>query len=88
MSTEKITATSTGTPSASRRPRSDDVAYSLSTAPLDRSTVTLATVNASARGSSEFNVSKTTEASTNYKNHGEYVKSWLATRPTQRTRAS
>ena len=51
----------------------DNVEYSLSNAPLDNSTVTLATSNPVAPWDLEFKVTKTNGASSNYKNHGDYV---------------
>ena len=53
---------------------SDGLEYSLSDAPLDNSTVTLATSNPVAPWALEFKVSKTMGASSNYKSHGQYVK--------------
>ena len=51
----------------------DGLVYSLSDAPLDNSTVTLATSNPHVSWPLEFKVSKTMGASSNYRNHGEYV---------------
>ena len=53
----------------------DGVVYSLSNAPLDNSTVTLATSIPVVPWALEFKVSATTSASSNYKNHGDYVSS-------------
>ena len=50
--------------------------YSLSNAPLDNSTVTLATSTPTAPWVLEFKVGATTPiASSHYKNHGDYVTS-------------
>jgi hypothetical protein len=51
---------------------SDSLVYSLSNAPLDGETVTLATSNPEVSWPLEFKVTATIESST-YKNHGEYV---------------
>jgi len=52
----------------------DGVEYSLSNAPLDGSTVTLATSNPVVSWPLEFKVGATTPiASSNYQNHGDYV---------------
>ena len=53
--------------------RPDGVEYSLANAPLDNSTVTLATSNPVAPWDLEFKVSKTMGAQSSYKSHGEYV---------------
>ena len=53
----------------------DGVVYSLSNAPLDNSTVTLATSTPVVPWALEFKVSTTKTASSNYKNHGDYVSS-------------
>jgi hypothetical protein len=55
--------------------RPDGVVYSLSNAPLDNSTVTLATSQPTVPWALEFKVSATTKATSNFKNHGEYVSS-------------
>jgi hypothetical protein len=47
--------------------------YSLSNAPLDNSTVTLATSTPAVPWALEFKVGKTAGASSNYRNHGDYV---------------
>ena len=52
---------------------SDGVVYSLANAPLDNATVTLATSTPVVPWDLEFKVSKTISASSNYRNHGEYV---------------
>ena len=53
----------------------DNVVYSLSNAPLDNSTVTLATSTPVAPWALEFKVNKTNVVSSNYRNHGDYVSS-------------
>ena len=53
--------------------RPDGVEYSLSSAPLDSKTVTLATSSPSVPWDLEFKVGATKRNSSNYKNHGEYV---------------
>ena len=55
--------------------RPDGVQYSLSNAPLDNSTVTLAHSNPVAPWDLEFKVSATKSNTSNYKNHGDYVSS-------------
>ncbi len=65
----------------------DGVVYSLSNAPLDDSTVTLATSNPVVPWDLEFKVSATTNATSNYKNHGDYV-SRRAAAPMRPIRAS
>jgi hypothetical protein len=54
---------------------SDGLVYSLSNAPLDNPTVTLATSNPSVSWPLEFKVGATTTPTSNYKNHGDYVSS-------------
>jgi hypothetical protein len=53
--------------------RPDGLVYSLSNAPLDNSTVTLATSTPTVPWDLEFKVSTTMGASSNYRNHGDYV---------------
>jgi hypothetical protein len=53
--------------------RSDGVEYSLANAPLDNSTVTLATSNPVVPWDLEFQVSATRTNTSTFKNHGEYV---------------
>jgi hypothetical protein len=53
--------------------RPDGVVYSLSNAPLDNSTVTLATSSPVVPWALEFKVGSTVSASSNYRNHGDYV---------------
>ena len=53
--------------------RSDGVVYSLSNAPLDNTTVTLATSTPVVPWDLEFKVSATKTNTSNYRNHGEYV---------------
>ena len=65
----------------------DSVVYSLANAPLDNSTVTLATSNPVAPWALEFKVGKTNVVSSNYRNHGDYV-SQSPTRTTRPTPAS
>jgi hypothetical protein len=52
---------------------SDGVVYSLADAPLDGTTVTLATSTPSVSWPLEFHVTNTIDAFSNYKNHGDYV---------------
>jgi hypothetical protein len=52
---------------------SDSLEYSLSNAPLDNTTVTLATSTPSVSWPLEFKVDATTTNTSNYRNHGEYV---------------
>jgi hypothetical protein len=47
--------------------------YSLSNAPLDNQTVTLATSTSVVPWDLQFKVEKTNVVSSNYRNHGEYV---------------
>ena len=53
----------------------DNVVYSLSNAPLDGNTVTLATSTPVVPWALEFKVSKSSFVSSNYRNHGDYVSS-------------
>jgi hypothetical protein len=53
----------------------DNVVYSLSNAPLDGTTVTLATSTPVVPWALEFKVSKSNVVSSNYRNHGDYVSS-------------
>jgi hypothetical protein len=53
--------------------RPDGLVYSLSNAPLDGSTVTLATSSPLVPWELEFKVGATKSNSSNYKNHGDYV---------------
>jgi hypothetical protein len=55
--------------------RPDGVVYSLANAPLDNSTVTLATSNPTVSWPLEFKVKEAMGATSNFKNHGEYVSS-------------
>jgi hypothetical protein len=74
LSTETITGHLDGNAVSFTATRaSDSVVYSLDNARLDGSTVTLGTSNPSVSWPLEFKVSKTTGASSNYRNHGDYV---------------
>ena len=53
---------------------SDGLEYSLANAPLDNNTVTHATSTPVAPWALQFKVSKTTTNTSEYKNHGDYVK--------------
>jgi opacity protein-like surface antigen len=76
LSTEKITGHLDGNKVSFTATRdSDGVVYSLSNAPLDNSTVMLATSTPSVSWRLEFHVSATTIDQTHYKNHGDYVSS-------------
>jgi subtilase family serine protease len=74
--TETITGQLVGNAVSYTASRSfDNVVYSLSNAPIDNSTVTLATSTPVFPFDLEFKVNATTKATTNFKNHGEYVSS-------------
>ena len=77
--TETITGTLNGDGTISftgTRSSTDGVAYSLNHAPLDNSTVTLATTNPVFDWPLEFKVSAGTPTNTtDYKNHGDFVSS-------------
>jgi hypothetical protein len=73
---ETITGTLNGNKVTYTATRSlDGLVYSLSNAPLDSSTVTLATSTPSVPWPLEFKVSATTTPITSFKNHGDYVSS-------------
>jgi hypothetical protein len=72
-SNETITGHLDGNAVSFTATRPDGVVYSLSNAPLDNSTVTLATSNPVVPWDLEFKVSKTMVSSSNYRNHGDYV---------------
>ena len=74
-SNETITGHLDGTKVSFAATRPDGVEYSLKDAPLDNTTVTLATSNPVAPWDLEFKVSATTTKTSNYRNHGEYVAS-------------
>jgi hypothetical protein len=74
-SNERITGHLDGNDVSFTATRPDGLVYSLSNAPLDNTTVTLATSTPVAPWVLEFTVSKTLGASSTYKNHGDYVSS-------------
>ena len=74
-SNEKIAGHLDGNAVSFKATRSDGVEYSLSNAPLDNSTVTMATSNPVVPWALEFKVSNKMGESSNYKNHGDYVSS-------------
>ena len=76
LSTETITGHTDGdTVSFTATRDSDGLVYSLSNAPLDNQTVTLATSNPTVPWDLEFRVDVTSVVdSTNYRNHGDYVR--------------
>ena len=74
-SEETITGHLNGNAVSFTASRPDGVVYSLSNAPLDSSTVSLAHSNPVVPWNLEFKVSKTMGSSSNYKNHGDYVNS-------------
>jgi hypothetical protein len=74
-SNETITGHLDGNAVSFTATRPDGVEYSLSNAPLDNTTVTLATSTPTVPFDLEFKVSATMKATSDYKNHGEYVAS-------------
>ena len=74
-SNETVTGHLNGNKVSLTASRPDGVEYSLSNAPLDNNTVTLATSNPVAPWALEFKVSKTMGAPSSFKSHGEYVSS-------------
>jgi hypothetical protein len=72
-SNEKISGHLDGNAVSFTASRPDGVVYSLSNAPVDSSTVTLASSSPAVSWPLEFKVGATTSASSNYKNHGDYV---------------
>ena len=74
-SNETITGHLDGNAVSFTATRPDGVEYSLSNAPLDNTTVTLATSTPTVQFDLEFKVSATMKATSDYKNHGEYVAS-------------
>jgi hypothetical protein len=76
LSTETITGHLDGnTVSLTATRNSDGFVYSLNNAPLDGTTVSHATSNPSVSWPLEFHLTNTLGASSNYKNHGDYVSS-------------
>jgi hypothetical protein len=75
LGNETITGHRDGTSVSFTATRDDGVVYSLSNAPLDNSTVTLATSTPSVSWPLEFKVGATPTSTSNYKNHGDYVSS-------------
>jgi hypothetical protein len=74
--TETITGQLSGNDvSFTAKRNSDSLVYSLVNAPLDNTTVTLATSNPVVSWALEFKVGATTKATSNFKNHGDYVSS-------------
>ena len=74
-SNETITGHLDGNAVSFTATRPDGLEYSLSNAPLDNSTVTLATSNPVVPWALEFKVGKTMTSTSNYRNHGEFVAS-------------
>ena len=74
-SNETITGHLDGNAVSFTATRPDGLEYSLSSAPLDNSTVTLATSNPVVPWVLEFKVGKTMTSASNYRNHGEFVAS-------------
>jgi len=74
-SNETITGHLDGNKVSFTATRPDGVDYSLSNAPLGNSTVTLATSNPVVSWPLEFKVGATMGATSDYKNHGDYVTS-------------
>ena len=72
-SPEKIAGHLDGNAVSFTATRSDGVQYSLLNAPLDNSTVTLASSTPMVPWALEFKVGTTMGSSSNYKNHGDYV---------------
>ena len=74
-SNETITGHLDGNAVSFTATRPDGVVYSLSNAPLNNTTVTMATSTPQVPWALEFKVSATTKATSNFKNHGDYVSS-------------
>ena len=72
-SSETITGHFDGNAVSFTATRPDGVVYSLANAPLDNTTVTLATSTPVVPWALEFKVSKTMTPKSNYRNHGDYV---------------